>query len=609
MKWYGHRIAAWALYGFLVLVPTAVLTSMAWRSIRQEEGSAREQARLLLQSETSQAAHVIRQKMDAVKKELEARFVMRSAEDWSRQVSEWKALGTMAVPVLLSGGETVLDVGETKSDSYNLLAKDYRDAIEQDKKVLSYQNVAHAYSSDILKQKEETARQAGLPAVRKSLQLSQEPERAEQEAEAVFAESKEIREKVMQKAQAEGQAVLQRKIPVFPKEAKREESVLVTQAVRLDALIAEQESGMLPRLINGQLSIFFWKKVPGTTLIAGGILSLEEVLKRISTAISPVLGNEFRFLVLYNEEGKPVPLPRGRLPRAQETPLASWEIGSVLPHWEVAAFLMDPEKLQQQMDSRRTLLMFLLGTLLAMLIPGTWIITQAWRASLLTALQQTSFVDNVSHELKTPLSSILLFSEMLRWKKDLTPEKKEKYLDTVIGETHRLDRIVTNTLTFSRIRRHAALKKAPCDLSRTIREAWDSQKDVLDKRGFRLEESIQEKILLRADADSLRQVVLNLVSNAEKYSPEKKEIEIVLAASGKEAVLEISDRGIGVPPSERKKIFQEFYRVDSRLSASASGSGIGLYIVKNIVEGHGGVVSCRARPDGGSIFRVSLPLA
>jgi len=147
----------------------------------------------------------------------------------------------------------------------------------------------------------------------------------------------------------------------------------------------------------------------------------------------------------------------------------------------------------------------------------------------------------------------------------------------------------------------------------------ESQRGRLEGKGFRLSldpaaaAMISEpspgpaQALVRADPEAIKQVLLNLLSNAEKYSRDRKEIEVAVSRHALEVTLTVSDRGIGVPDKERERIFREFYRVDDSLSSGVQGTGLGLSIARRIARDHGGDITCVPRDGGGARFVVRLP--
>jgi signal transduction histidine kinase len=229
------------------------------------------------------------------------------------------------------------------------------------------------------------------------------------------------------------------------------------------------------------------------------------------------------------------------------------------------------------------------------------------------AQQKTTFVANVSHELKTPLTSIRLFTELLREKRQPDEARQGQYLDLMISETERLTRLINNVLDFSRMaegKKQYTMKIV--DAISLCREMVEKQRIHLELNGFSLTFTAElQSVMVKADEEALRQVLINLLSNAEKYSPEKKEIEVEIEIGRERGLvfIRVKDRGIGIPASESERIFKEFYRVDDSLTSRVKGTGLGLTIARRIVRDHGGDLAYLPREKGGSIFQIQLPIA
>ena len=217
---------------------------------------------------------------------------------------------------------------------------------------------------------------------------------------------------------------------------------------------------------------------------------------------------------------------------------------------------------------------------------------------------------NVSHELKTPLTSIRMFAEMLREGRQPDPAKQRRYLDIMASETERLTRLINNVLDFSRMeqgKKRYSMKA--CDVVALCWEAVESQRARLENNGFLLAFSAGgDQLPVRADEEAIKQVLVNILSNAEKYSAQVKEIQVDVTRRANLAVISISDRGIGIPPEHAEKIFGEFYRVDDALTSRVRGTGLGLTIARRIVRDHGGDIEYIRREGGGSTFQIALPV-
>jgi signal transduction histidine kinase len=237
------------------------------------------------------------------------------------------------------------------------------------------------------------------------------------------------------------------------------------------------------------------------------------------------------------------------------------------------------------------------------------------RRQLLLARQKTDFVSNVSHELKTPLTSIRMFSELLAESRVTAPEKQRAYLLVIASETARLTRLINNVLDFARLDRgEKKYARNRCDLAAIAHEVAESYRPQLEAAGFVVRcHAPGSPVLVFGDRDAIAQVVLNLLSNVEKYSPPAKEAAIEITtppvdAQGRAwAELRVLDRGPGVPAGLEEKIFEQFYRAHDSLHSGIPGTGLGLTLARQIARAHGGDVVYERRVGGGSTFVFRLP--
>lgn len=213
---------------------------------------------------------------------------------------------------------------------------------------------------------------------------------------------------------------------------------------------------------------------------------------------------------------------------------------------------------------------------------------------------------DVAHELRTPLQAIQATVEAMQ---DGVLPTDEERLSLIHDETMRLGRLTQSILELSRLETGAApFAFTPIDLSATVALAVESSRALMESTGHRLEESIAPGLCAHGDADRLIQAVGNLLSNAARYTPEGGVVRVRLLRDGAEAVIEVADSGIGVAEDDREKVFTRFWRADPARTRASGGLGIGLAVVREIVERHGGRVGAHPSDLGGAAFVVRLPL-
>jgi signal transduction histidine kinase len=229
---------------------------------------------------------------------------------------------------------------------------------------------------------------------------------------------------------------------------------------------------------------------------------------------------------------------------------------------------------------------------------------------LALAKVKSDFVSNVSHELRTPLSLIRLYAETLELGRISTPGKHQEYYEIIRKESERLTALINNILDFSRI--EAGKKEysfRETDMADLVRSTLDSYRFEIEQNGFQFEQKIDNNLpQLRVDREAIARSLLNLVNNAVKYSATEKYLGVHLYQRNGGVNLEVVDHGIGIPLKEQIKIFEKFYRVGDPLVHNTKGSGLGLSLVRHIVQAHGGVVAVESAPGLGSKFIITLPV-
>ena len=223
--------------------------------------------------------------------------------------------------------------------------------------------------------------------------------------------------------------------------------------------------------------------------------------------------------------------------------------------------------------------------------------------------QKTMFVSTVSHDLKTPLASIKMFSEILKSNKQLS-EKQKDYLDIIEGETDRLTRLINNVLGFAWIEkgtRHYNFESI--SLNEIVQKTLTSLEYQIKMEGFIVEVKLSPtNWIVSADGDALMQALINVISNALKYSVKEKVISIITFRSDAFFCVEVRDKGIGISREDLRNLFKPFFRSEIAGNKKISGTGLGLSIIKHVMDAHKGRIEVQSVPDEGTSFVLKLPI-
>ena len=456
----------------------------------------------------------------------------------------------------------------------------------------------------------------------------------------------------------------------FAKSTKGERTVLPTKEagdalaskltvgeINFRKLVGTDTDGAFARFLQDKLHVMFWHRASdNSNLLFGAQVNIPRLTQELREYV--FLGEDLEnevCLVLLDDSGTPVALSRpGFSPALRQIPIAfaqlskeasnsprpgvsalavprnsapinlptfdnrcadfkhpfvAAEIGEALPHWEVAVYLLDPMQPGRSASAFKLTLGLLIALLVLAIAVGSWLIVADLNRHLRLARQKTDFVSNVSHELKTPLTSIRMFTEMLAEDRVPDESKRRHFLGIITAETARLTRLINNVLDFARLERgEKKYQFAPFDLAALVRETVESYRPHLESLGFTLRTQVSsEPLTFQGDRDAMAQVLVNLLSNAEKYSGDRKEIDITLESNASAIEVRVSDHGLGVPPGCEEKIFDQFYRAHDSLSSGIQGSGLGLTLARQITRAHGGDVTFERRDGCGSCFVLKLP--
>ena len=229
----------------------------------------------------------------------------------------------------------------------------------------------------------------------------------------------------------------------------------------------------------------------------------------------------------------------------------------------------------------------------------------------LTEERRKEFVANVSHELRTPLTNVRSYAETIREAgDDLSRETENDFLDVVISETDRMTHIVQDLLTLSRLDSgRSEMNMARFPFSAAIDSVLRSTELEARRHKHELTHDYTENLpLIMGDRGRIEQVMLNVLSNAVKYTPDGGHIRVTAGSEGETVWMEVADDGIGIPEADRSRIFERFYRVDKARSRESGGTGLGLSIATEIVQRHHGSLTLVDRPGPGTTVRLELPI-
>lgn len=366
---------------------------------------------------------------------------------------------------------------------------------------------------------------------------------------------------------------------------------------------AGRGGGWIPWYAGRDLHLLGWEESPADGAVSGVEVETMSLLSRLAPAF-PAAAHGTAF-ALIDGDGR-VLHQTGNLEIADPSaPSASATLAPLLPHWRLA-FFAGAAAIPGATTSFRLLAGLTVGSLVLAILAGGAMLVRDARRQALDAERKTSFVSNVSHELKTPLTTIRLYAEMLGEDRVTDAEKRRTYLDTIVGESHRLTRLVNNVLDFSRLEQHRrryAFERLP--LAEWLGGLLEAHRPRCAGAGIRLESRLPaEDVGIRADRDAAEQIVLNLLDNAMKYAG----AGVIEVEAGRGA-LRVLDRGPGVPPALRERIFEKFYRIDKSLTSAVPGTGLGLSIARRLARDMGGDLTCSPRAGGGACFEWTLAAA
>jgi signal transduction histidine kinase len=248
--------------------------------------------------------------------------------------------------------------------------------------------------------------------------------------------------------------------------------------------------------------------------------------------------------------------------------------------------------------------------LMLLILAGVYVIFVYWNKQNRLNQMQSNFVASVSHELKSPLASIQLYLETLKYQ-DVSTEEENDFVETMLSDTERLSELIDNILQSSKAEpKSMALQFQPVNLSEFLSEVVKGHKRQFEEKKCQVDLKLKGSPILNLDPKALRMVFNNLISNAIRYSPVNSSLNVHLHKNGKYWEVDFKDQGFGFEKKDTKKVFRKFYRVQNEDTQNIEGAGLGLFISSEIVKNHEGCLKVSSPGRGkGSVFSVLLPVS
>ena len=236
------------------------------------------------------------------------------------------------------------------------------------------------------------------------------------------------------------------------------------------------------------------------------------------------------------------------------------------------------------------------------IITGAYYVIRSYYKEMELVKKEKNFALSVTHELKTPIASSKLFAQTLLERKDLSVDQQKVSLEKIIQEQNRLNDLVERILLVSSIEEiKNSLNIKPISLSSLINQLIDNQINT-----HSIINNVPEGLVIQGDDFYIISLIQNLIDNAKKYSPLGSEIIFSSTQNSFQTILSVSDQGIGIPDEHRNKVFERFYRIEDEDIRSSKGTGLGLFLVNEIVKIHGGKIKCRDNSPKGTVFDIKF---
>ena len=390
-------------------------------------------------------------------------------------------------------------------------------------------------------------------------------------------------------------------------------SMLSNNKEQIDKLIVYLAGGyqkLEPMLDDEGLSyLVFVSKQNEQTVIMGVLINPSTFISEVLSPRLQIIGREEIILSAYSKvqdtvvyTTRPDKLNEDEVITTTESNL--W----LFPTHYLGVSFMD-QTLNDLVEDRTRNNLIMLGLINLVLIVGIIVIVRTVDKQLKLAKMKSDFVSNVSHEIRTPLALISMYAETLEMNRVKNDEERHQFYHIILSETKRLTGLVNRILKFSKLEAgKQSYNFAATNLNDIVDDTISTFEFHLKEGGFTLNRKQAELPEINADAEAVATAVFNLLDNAIKYSGDNRQIELETYSQNDEIIVKVTDHGLGIPNSERKHIFEKFYRVEDPLIHNTKGSGLGLNLVFEIMHDHGGRVEVSSKVGEGSAFELIFPV-
>ncbi|HEY4784521.1 MAG TPA: ATP-binding protein [Bacteroidales bacterium] len=339
----------------------------------------------------------------------------------------------------------------------------------------------------------------------------------------------------------------------------------------------------------------------GHEILCGLVIDAQAFVKQVLSPKIQAVAEESFIISVMNEHKNEViyisePNNLHRVPKYKSL----W----LLPNFKLG--IIYKNKTIEQLVRERTYVNFLLILLLDVLfLTGTWYVFRSIKTQIQLAQMRADFISNVSHEIRTPLALISVYIETILLGR-LRPEKLQEYYQIIYQETNRLTAIVNKILNFSRIEeKKYNYNFTSLNLNEIVENVLQRYDYHLKNKNFETRIELSQNLpFINADREALYEVLMNLIDNAIKYSKDQKFLSVTTTAELNKVILEVTDKGIGIPENQQKFVFDKFFRVSDGEVQNIRGSGLGLAIVKHIMDRHNATILLNSIQGKGSTFKV-----